>query len=160
MRKLLNSSIITILTLMLFSKIASAEYYSTLPKGVRNFVFKYIGMDSVNSSYGPSGNEFQYLIHQNLNAKILEDISSFSKVYFDELKRIAPEAYDSFSFGEYSGNGQVDINVKGYGFAYGYGSGYGYGSNPYFKNSSPYSILNFDFIKSWIISMFIYYSFP
>ncbi|MBT7609136.1 MAG: hypothetical protein HN576_05235 [Bacteriovoracaceae bacterium] len=119
MRKLLNSSIITILTLMLFSKIASAEYYSTLPKGVRNFVFKYIGMDSVNSSYGPSGNEFQYLIHQNLNAKILEDISSFSKVYFDELKRIAPEAYDSFSFGEYSGNGQVDINVKGYGFAYG-----------------------------------------
>ncbi|MBT6506024.1 PGF-pre-PGF domain-containing protein, partial [Candidatus Woesearchaeota archaeon] len=43
----------------------------------------------------------------------------------------------------------LDINnfSESYGFAYGYGSGYGYGSNPYFKNSSPYSILNFDFIN-------------
>jgi hypothetical protein len=115
----LKHNLFFVIVLVLLTSNSYAGYYSTLPKGVRNFVFKYVSTDSVSSSYGASGSEFQYLIQQNLNAKILEDISTFSKVYFDELKRIDPEAYDAFSFGEYSGNGQADVNVKGYGFAYG-----------------------------------------
>ena len=39
--------------------------------------------------------------------------------YFDELKRIDPAAHDAFSFGEYEGSGEANIDVKGLGFAYG-----------------------------------------
>ncbi len=99
--------------------ISFSKSYQTLPKGVRNFVFKYVTTDSISSSYGNDGQEFQYSLKQNLNAKTLEDVASFSKVYFDELKRIDPEAYDAFSFGEYEGAGHARVQVQGYGLAYG-----------------------------------------
>jgi len=96
-----------------------ASYYETLPKNVRMVAFGWVNTGNINSSFGNNRDQFDYFIRQDLNAATVADAHPALKTYFDELKRIDPAAYDSFSFGEYEGSGEANVDVKGLGFAYG-----------------------------------------
>lgn len=99
----------------MLSASVQAGYYSTLPKGVRAFEFRHIFTSDIGALYNNQGVKEDIYFKENLNAKILESLNEATKVYFDELKALSPEAYNAFSFGEYQaeGNANVDVQVMG-----------------------------------------------
>lgn len=112
-------SILASCLLGLMSLSSWASYYDTLPQGVRTLAYRQVFVNNAQGSYGSSGDYRDYGFKVNFNAELLENVNDFSKYYFGELKKISPEAYDDFSFGEYVSDIKAKGDVKALGFGYG-----------------------------------------
>lgn len=111
--------ILTALLGLILATPSFATYYETLPKNVRMMALGWVNTGTIKSSFGTNRDQFDYFIRQDLNSSAVADAHPALRAYFDELKRIDPAAYDAFSFGEYEGSGEANVDVKGLGFAYG-----------------------------------------
>jgi hypothetical protein len=111
--------LLTVVFALVMAQSATASYYETLPKNVRMMALGWVNTGTIKSSFGTNRDQFDYFIRQDLNASSVADAHPALRAYFDELKRIDPAAYDAFSFGEYEGSGEANVDVKGLGFAYG-----------------------------------------
>lgn len=98
---------------------SQAAYYDTLPKGVRTLDLRQIVTDNINSSFTGNKQEAEYAFKIDLGANSIEGLNNITQDIFETLKDISPEAYDSFTFGEYSVKGSANANVRVFGFGYG-----------------------------------------
>lgn len=98
---------------------ASANYYETLPKGVRMAVFKNVRTTTIESAFDRQNREQDYFFRVNLDASSIEDANETLKNLFQQVKGISQEAYEQLTFGEYQAKGEANVNVNGYGAAYG-----------------------------------------
>ncbi len=96
-----------------------AAYYDTLPQGVRTLAYRQVFIDRAQGSFNNSGQYQEYGFKVNFNSDLLKDLNDASKYYFSELKKLSPEAYDAFSFGEYVSDIKAKGDVKALGFGYG-----------------------------------------
>lgn len=96
-----------------------ATYYETLPKGVRMFAFKQVRTGDIKSEFNQQKTLDPYFIQQKIDADLLHHINEGTQLFFDELQKSSPEAYQAFNMGEYQASGSARVNVQGYGLAYG-----------------------------------------
>ena len=96
----------------------NAQYYDTLPKGVRMVFSKYIKSD-VSSSYNQTQAETPYAYEIETDIRTLEKIEDDTVQEILEMFAPYPEAYEKLSLGTHkvSGDASVEVNV----FAFGYG---------------------------------------
>lgn len=106
-------------TLLTTIQLSHSASYDTLPKGVRIGGYRHVLTDGINSDYGSSSTESKYALKESLDSKNLESINEATKEYFSQLKSINPAAYDSFTFGEYSGDAEGRVSVNGFGLGWG-----------------------------------------
>lgn len=116
-KRIVKSLLSMVLSLCSIQSVASN--YETLPKGVRVGGYRHVFTGEINSSYGANATEGTYALKENLNAKNLESINEATEEYFKQLKAISPEAYENFSFGEYSADGAGEVSVNGFGLGWG-----------------------------------------
>ncbi len=104
--------------LLLSSTSAVAQYYNTLPQGVRLFVNKYV-QSQVSSSFNKSQSEAPY------SYKIQTDIETLEKIDDEKLKKalalISPyqDAYNQISLGTHQIEANADVKVNAYALGYG-----------------------------------------
>lgn len=96
-----------------------AASYDTLPRGVNTLVFKQVLTSKIESRYNANGDEGTLDLKEEFSTNRIQDISSVIKSYFEELKTLSPEAYTSFSLGEFSANIEADVTAQGLGFGHG-----------------------------------------
>lgn len=93
--------------------------YDTLPKNVNTIVFKQVMASKIESKYNAKNEENTLDLKEEFTSSRLEDVSSVIKSYFEQLKEISPEAYNSFSLGEFSADVQADVTAQGLGYGFG-----------------------------------------
>lgn len=108
--------ILTFLLICSFS--AKAQYYDTLPKGVRMMFSRYIKSD-VSSSFNQSQSETPYAYEIQTDIKTLESIEDERVKEVLDLFAPYPEAYNQINLGTHAmdADASVEVNV----FAFGYG---------------------------------------
>jgi hypothetical protein len=108
----------TTLSVLLLSNIVSAQYYDTLPKGVRLVMGKYV-QSSINSSYNNTQSETPF------TAEIKADIIALEKIddpiVKEALAVLKPygDAYDKINLGTHKVDAKADVSVNAYAFGYG-----------------------------------------
>lgn len=100
------------------SNIAYAQYYRTLPKGVRLGVYRNV-KSQVDSSFNRSSSESPFSYELKADVNFLESIENEGVQTALELLNPYPDAYNKINLGEYKIQAQANVNVDGYGFAYG-----------------------------------------
>lgn len=93
-----------------------ANYYDTLPAGVRNFTFRLIHTGSITGSYGNSGNFKGYNINTTINADSIKGVSNAVDTYLNSL---SATDYANFSFGTFEGSATSKVTAEAFGFGYG-----------------------------------------
>lgn len=105
------------LLILIFSMFSTnyvfAQYFKTLPEGVRLFAYRYVNVAEVDSSFNKTKSVSPYSYKFEADAKALSSISEF-KAFFQTAG--LPE---SFSLGSYHLKAKGDVKVDGYGFGYG-----------------------------------------
>ncbi len=102
----------------LFALSANAQYYSTLPKGVRLILNRNIQSD-VKSSYNRTQSETPYAYKIEANVETLSKIDNKEVQEALELFKPYPEAYEKLSLGTHTLDAKAEVNVNVYGFGYG-----------------------------------------
>jgi hypothetical protein len=97
---------------------ASAQYYDTLPKGVRLVMGKYV-QSTVNSSFNNTKSLNPYSFEIDANIKSLEKIDDPTVKEALELFKPYSEAYDKINLGTHKVDAKADVSVAAY--AYGHG---------------------------------------
>lgn len=97
---------------------AFAQYYETLPKGVRTFRNQYIQTE-VDSSFNHSKSLSPYTVNIDADVEALEGIDSTYLQDALEVLQEYPAAYEQLSLGQHTIEGTAKINVDVYGFGYG-----------------------------------------
>ena len=107
-----------LLFIAIFSTNAHAQYYDTLPKGVRMVMGKFI-QSNVESSFNQSQSETPYAYDIDSNIQNLEKIDN--QMVQDALSLFAsyPDAYSKLSLGTHSLEANAQVNVDVYAFGYG-----------------------------------------
>jgi hypothetical protein len=103
---------------LMASESALAQYYKTLPKGVRLGVYRNV-KSQVDSSFNRASSESPFSYELKADVKFLESIENDTVQTALDLLRPYPEAYSKLNLGEYKIKAKADVNVDGYGFAYG-----------------------------------------
>ena len=99
---------------------AFAQYYKTLPKGVRLGVIRNVKTGRISSDFNNAQAETPYHFEIDASAKNLGQIADpDTQALLQTLEELNPEAYNSLTAGSYEINGSADIEVNGYGLAYG-----------------------------------------
>jgi hypothetical protein len=93
--------------------------YDTLPKGVNTVVFKQVMTSKIESKYLADGNQGSLDLKEEFTSSRLTDISTVIDSYFKELKELSPEAYNTFSLGEFSADISAEVSAQGFGLGYG-----------------------------------------
>lgn len=93
--------------------------YDTLPKHVNTLVFKQVMTSNIESEYNAQGQVDTLDLKEEFTSSRLEDISTVIKSYFEELRSLSPEAYNSFSLGEFSADVKADVTAQGFGYGFG-----------------------------------------
>lgn len=97
-----------------------AKNYLTLPQGRSTFGYKYVVTDDITHKLDPNGKKESYSIREDVNSVQLEQVGNVFKSYFEILKSISPEAYNAFSFGEYSVEASGNVKAQGIGMGHGF----------------------------------------
>jgi hypothetical protein len=103
---------------LVLSNMAFAQYYKTLPKGVRLGVYRNV-KTAVDSTYNKTGNESPMSYQIEANVDFLESIDNETIQTALALLKPYPTAYENLNLGEYKIDAKADVEVNGYGFAYG-----------------------------------------
>jgi hypothetical protein len=99
-----------------FSKNVMASYYDVLPKGVRNFTYRFVATDTIKGSYNSGGDFKGYNVNANINADSIKGINGAVDVY---LGTLSAEDYANFSFGTFQGEATSKLTAQGFGGGYG-----------------------------------------
>ncbi|MCK6595893.1 MAG: hypothetical protein L6Q33_11895 [Bacteriovoracaceae bacterium] len=103
-----------------YSASLSAKNYLTLPQGRSTFGYKYVVTDDITHKLDPNGKKESYSIREDVNSIQLEQVGNVFKSYFEILKSLSPEAYNAFSFGEYSVEASGSVKAQGIGMGHGF----------------------------------------
>lgn len=95
---------------------AQAAYYDVLPKGVRNFTYRYIQTGKIGGSYNSSGDFEGYNLTASINADSLKGINSAVDTY---LNGLSAADYAAFSFGTFEGGAISKVSAHAFGAGYG-----------------------------------------
>ncbi|GAB4017615.1 MAG: hypothetical protein Fur0010_18380 [Bdellovibrio sp.] len=95
---------------------AQAAYYDVLPKGVRNFTYRYIQTGKIGGSYNSSGDFEGYNLTAKINADSLKGINSAVDTY---LNGLSAEDYAAFSFGTFEGGAISKVSAHAFGAGHG-----------------------------------------
>lgn len=127
----MNKKLLVILTML--SKAAFAASYDTLPKGVNTIVFKQATTTNIESKYDANKSNEQLMLSETFSTSNLAEISDVIQSYFEELKKLSPDAYNAFSLGEFEGKAQASASAQGIGIGYGLTERFTiYGSIPFY----------------------------
>ena len=96
-----------------------AASYDTLPKNVNTLVLKQVATTKIESKYNSKNENETLMLNETFTTSNLSEISDAIKSYFDELKNISPDAYNSFSLGEFEAKASANVNAQGIGFGRG-----------------------------------------
>lgn len=110
---------LTALPILLFSMVSHAASYDTLPVGINTFVFKQVMTNKIESKYDANNSNKTLLINENFTTSKLSGISDAINTYFEELKKLSPSAYESFSYGTFEARAWAQVNAQGIGFGRG-----------------------------------------
>jgi hypothetical protein len=113
-----NKKLLLFLGGLVLSNMAFAQYYKTLPKGVRLGVYRNV-KTAVDSTYNKTGNESPLSYQIEANVDFLESIDNETIQTALALLKPYPTAYENLNLGEYKIDAKADVEVDGYGFAYG-----------------------------------------
>jgi len=103
----------------IFSSLSYAQYYKTLPAGVRAVVYRNVKTSTIKSSYNHTNAETPFNYEIKVDVKTLEGMDNEKvKIALDLLKPY-DDAYNSLNFGTYKVEAEADAVVDGYGFAQG-----------------------------------------
>jgi hypothetical protein len=102
----------------LFSIVASAQYYDTLPKGVRLLSTRYV-QSNIESSYNKTQSETPYVFEIDASIENLQKIDNEVVQETLRLFEAYPEAYEKLSLGSHKLEGSAEVNVNV--FAVGFG---------------------------------------
>ena len=89
--------------------ISLASYYQTLPKGVKNFTYRYIQTGEISGSFSSAGNFKGYNVNATINADSLKGINSAVDTYLNSL---STDDYKSFSFGTFEGSASSKVSAQ------------------------------------------------
>lgn len=103
---------------MLCSFSISAQYYDTLPKGVRLISNRYI-QSNIESSYNKTQSETPYVFEIDASIENLKKIDNDVVEKTLELFEAYPEAYEKLSLGTHKLEGTAEVNVDVYAFGFG-----------------------------------------
>ena len=105
------------ISLFVASTSSFAQYYDTLPKGVRLVMSRYVHSD-IKSSYNHTNQEQAFNYEIDANIKTLEDINDPTLNKALEVVKPYSEAYDKINLGSHKieADAQVDVNVFGGGY--------------------------------------------
>lgn len=96
--------------------ISNAAYYDTLPRGVRNFTYRFVQTGDITGSYSSSGNFKGYNVNANINADSIKGVNATVDAYLNSL---SPTDYANFSFGTFQGSAKTKVSVHAFGAGYG-----------------------------------------
>ncbi|MFT6632993.1 MAG: hypothetical protein ACJAS4_002961 [Bacteriovoracaceae bacterium] len=113
---MIRSFIVVIFSL--FSIVASAQYYDTLPKGVRLLSTRYV-QSNIESSYNKTQSETPYVFEIDASIENLQKIDNEVVQETLRLFEAYPEAYEKLSLGSHKLEGSAEVNVNV--FAVGFG---------------------------------------
>ncbi|MCO4793769.1 MAG: hypothetical protein KC493_08660 [Bacteriovoracaceae bacterium] len=117
--------------LFIISPSIEAAYYSTLPKGVRNFTYRFIKTNTVSGSYNSAGSFEAYNINAQINADVIKGLNGTVDTYLNGLSQ---SDYDSFSFGTFEGAATSNVEVHAFGGGWGITDTFTiYGFIPFYK---------------------------
>lgn len=114
-----KESVIIGFTFLVYATTSVAAIYDTLPKGVNMFVLKQVMTSKIESKIDSNHQEDSLSFKENFTSSKLEDISEALQTYFRELRAISPDAYNSFSLGEFSAEAYAQVSAQGLGLARG-----------------------------------------
>jgi hypothetical protein len=97
---------------------AYANYYKTLPKGVRLMAYRHVQTSTVKSSYNHTNKETPFSYEFKASGELLEELDELKPV-MEAMKALSPEAYDQFSLGTYKIEADARVNVNALGVGYG-----------------------------------------
>jgi len=107
--------------------------YETLPKGVNTLVLAQIQSNKIQSKFDADNNNKTLSVKQDFSSKNLSELNETLNTYFEELKNISPDAYNSFSLGEFKADAWAEVNAQGIGLGYGVTDHFTvYGSLPFY----------------------------
>lgn len=99
---------------------AHAQYYKTLPKGVRAAVYRNIQTSEIDSQFNKGASLSPIAYNVELNAQTIDSIDNPKLAsLFAYVKDIYPEGFDKLSAGAFRVSGSAHLNIDGYGLAYG-----------------------------------------
>jgi len=127
----MNKKLLVLFTML--SQTAFAASYDTLPKGVNTIVFKQVTTTNIESKYDANKSNEQLMLSETFSTSNLSEISEVIQSYFNELKKLSPDAYNAFSLGEFEGKAQASATAQGVGVGYGITDRFTvYGSIPFY----------------------------
>jgi hypothetical protein len=132
--------------------------YDTLPKGVNTFVFKQVITNQIESKYDANKSDKTLVVSENFTSTKLSGISDAINSFFQELKSLSPEAFNTFSLGEFEARAWANVNAQGMGFGHGITNNFTiYGSLPIYHmktsvNFSQKTPSNLNQIKNTLIA--------
>jgi hypothetical protein len=86
-----------------------ASYYQTLPKGVKNFTYRFIQTGEITGSFSSAGNFKGYNVNATINADSLKGINSAVDTYLNSL---SAEDYKNLSFGTFEGSASSKVSAQ------------------------------------------------
>jgi hypothetical protein len=95
---------------------ALASYYDTLPKGVRNFTYRFVQTGDITGSFNSSGSFKGYNVNANINADSIKGVNNAVDAY---LTSLSAADYAAFSLGTFEGNASSKVHAQGFGGGYG-----------------------------------------
>lgn len=111
--------ITSLVPFILTTGLLHAASYDTLPQGINTFVFKQVITNTIESKYDANKSDKTLLINEKFTTSTLSGFSDAIGSYFQELKNISPESFNSFSLGEFEAKATANVNVQGLGFGRG-----------------------------------------
>ena len=95
--------------IFLIPTISLASYYQTLPKGVRNFTYRYIQTGEISGSFSSTGNFKGYNVNATINADSLKGINGAVDAYLNSL---SADDYKNLSFGTFEGSASSKVSAQ------------------------------------------------
>lgn len=106
--------------LFVFSSLLSsplhAAYYDVLPKGVRNFTYRFVQTGTITGSYNGSGDFKGYNVNANINAATIQGVNPAVDAY---IAGLPPSEREAFSLGTFEGSAKSKVHAQGLGGGYG-----------------------------------------
>lgn len=115
MHKLLILLVITIATI----SAAHAQYYNTLPKGVRTLIFRNVQASNIESSFNHTNTETPYSFNIDASIEAIEGIDNQTVKDALDILNDYPAAYNAISLGTHRIEANADVKVDVYGFGIG-----------------------------------------
>lgn len=109
-------SVVLCFWMVFWSSAVPAAYYDVLPKGVRNFTYRFVQTGDITGSYNGAGDLKGYNINANIDAATLMGVSTALDTYLLSLSAADRAA---FSLGTFEGSAASKVSVQGFGAGYG-----------------------------------------